>query len=221
MTEKPKKSNTRTTIRIYKKYIKVINTLHKYLPKKFPFVELIDYPKRTIGINRSIPHVITVNGEMTKFTPPIETSTEVHDVLLMFRFLDQYSKDKDAKLWISGLPWSFNGKEFYKTYVEELGYEITEDMLTKLGFDDKKTLKKYRRLFKNIIKKSRFEIFQEQIFELLESQNAAGSKIEVMLKELNSDVTISEIKEWYKKKLFMRKIEFDFIKGYIRIDEKR
>lgn len=221
MTKKPKKSNTRTTIRIYKKYIKVINTLHKHLPDEFPLVELIDYPKRIIGINRSIPHVITVNGEMTEFTPPVETSTEVHDVLLMFRFLDQYSKDKYASLWISGLPWSFNGKEFYIRYAKELGPEITEDMLTKLGFDDKETLKKYRRLFKDIIKKSSFEIFQEQILENLESKNAASIKIEVILKELKSDVTIPEIKKWYKKKLFMRKIEIDFNKGYIRIDEKR
>lgn len=224
MSDKPKKSQTtpqdergdKSDINFLPQLTEILQVLHKHLPNTFPKIEFLDETRdlmSVVGIGRVN---ITIDGELLQITPADEVPDAVHDLHLLLRFLSRYVEDKSRNLWISGLPWGFNGEEFYRTYVKELGHKITTEMLSKIGFD-KGACERYKSKYKDIIKKSRFEIFQDQIVEYRKNQKYNSFKLDFILKELNSDVTLSEINEWQQQTLFKKTITIDFKKNKIWI----
>lgn len=215
-TTPQEKNNKRSDVNHFSKLVEIIQILHEHLPDEIPEVELVSASRSTISVNRNATLSITGSGKSLKVTLPEEMPDEIHDVLLLFRFLSKYREDTRMNLWISGLPWGFNGEEFYRTYVKELGHKITTEMLSKIGFD-KGACERYKSKYKDIIKKSRFEIFQDQIVEYRKNQKYNSFKLDFILKELNSDVTLSEINEWQQQTLFKKTITIDFKKNKIWI----
>lgn len=195
-TTPQEKNNKRSDVNHFSKLVEIIQVLHEHLPDEIPEVELVSASRSTISVNRNATLSITGSGKSLKVTLPEEMPDEIHDVLLLFRFLSKYREDKRMNLWISGLPWKFNAAEFYRDYAHQLGHKKTKIMLQSIGFSGP-AIERYKTRFPK-----RCDAFQKQIIKYANENNVQNIKLKEFLVEMKSDVTLKEIKEWKRMRSF-------------------